>query len=89
MGSACIQKGAFDFIALSLGVIASLRPASEQLLPVRPSQTLNHVKNMTLVSKTLVVSGFMYWACLHLLKSQSWFGASTGKPIEVIQQCAF
>ena len=51
-------------------------------------QTLNHVKNMMLVSETLVVSGFMYWACLHLLKSQAWFNASTGKPIKVIQQCA-
>ncbi|DBA84346.1 TPA: hypothetical protein ACH3X2_006236 [Trebouxia sp. C0005] len=76
------QKGAFDFIALSLGVIASLRPASEQLLPVRPSQTLNHVKNMMLVFETLVISGLMYWACLHLLKIQSWVSTSTGKPIE-------
>ena len=50
---------------------------------------VNHVKNMMVVSETLVVSGLMYWACLHLLKSQSWFSASTGKPIEVIQQCAF
>jgi len=62
-GSACIQKGAFDFIALSLGVIASLHSASEQLLPVRPSQTLNQVNNMMLVSETLVISGLMYWAC--------------------------
>ncbi len=41
-----------------------------------------------LVSETLVISGLMYRACLHLLKSQSWVSASTGKPIEVIQQCA-
>ena len=43
---------------------------------------------MMLVFETLVISGLMYWACLHLLKIQSWVSTSTGKPIEVIQQCA-
>lgn len=76
---ACLQLRVLDFMALSLGMVASLRPAAQQLQPKRPPQDLMSLKNCVLVLETLLVSAVSTVATLALLTHQSWFHGGTGQ----------
>ena len=76
---AWLQLRVLDFMALSLGMVASLRPAAQQLQPKRPPQDLMSVKNCVLVLETLLVSAVSEVAVLVLLTHQPWFHGGTGQ----------
>lgn len=66
-------------MALSLGMVASLRPAAKQLQPRRPPQALLSLKNCVLVLATLLVSAVSEVAVLALLVKQPWFHGGNGQ----------
>ena len=66
-------------MALSLGMVASLRPAAHQLQPKRPPQALLSLKNCVLVLATLLVSAASEVAVLALLVNQPWFHEGNGQ----------
>ena len=73
-----LQRGLYDWVALSLALGASLRPASDALTHGRPPQMLCSVKAFILLAFTLLISGFMYWGCLAWLTSRPWYVGGTG-----------
>ena len=79
-----MQLRVLDFMALSLGMVASLRPAAKQLQPKRPPQGLCFLKNYVLVVETVFVSSASMAAVLILLTHQPWFQGGTGQNIQVI-----
>ena len=70
-------------MALSLGTVASLRPAAQQLQAKRPPQQLLCLKNCVLVFETVVVAAVSEAAVLAMLTSQPWFTGGTGQSHEV------
>ena len=71
-------------MALSLGIVASQRPAAKQLQPKRPPQGLCFLKNYVLVLETVLVSSASMAAVLILLTHQPWFQGGNGQNIQVI-----
>lgn len=64
-------------MAITLGVVASLRPAAAELAPARPPQKISTYKNFVLLVGTMTVSAMSYWAALTFLYHQPWFAGST------------
>jgi len=79
-----LQLRVLDFMALSLGMVASLRPAAKQLQPKCPPQGLCSLKNYVLVLETVLVSSASMAAVLVLLAHQPWFKGGNGQNIQVI-----
>lgn len=79
-----LQLRVLDFMALSLGIVASQRPAAKQLQPKRPPQGLCFLKNYVLVLETVLVSSASMAAVLILLTHQPWFQRGNGQNIQVI-----
>ena len=73
----------FDWFALSLGLAASVRPASNTLTPVKPPQVLCKLKHYVLLVETMAISFAMYWGCLAWLQAQPWFTAGPGTSFQV------
>ena len=78
-----MQRGVYDFVALSLGLAASVRPASDILTSGRPPQVLCTLKNYILLLLTMLISFAMYWGCLAWLTTRPWFKISNGTSLEV------
>lgn len=78
-----MQRGVYDWCALSLGLAASVRPASDTLTSGRPPQVLCTLKNYTLLVLTMVLSFAMYWGCLAWLTTRPWFRNGNGTSFEV------
>ncbi len=79
-----MQLRVLDFMALSLGIVASQRPAAKQLQLKRPPQGLCFLKNYVLVLETVLVSSASMAAVLILLIHQPWFQGGNGQNIQVI-----
>lgn len=77
------QRGVYDWCALSLGLAASVRPASDTLTCGRPPQVLCTLKNYILLLLTMFVSFAMYWGCLAWLTTRPWFSGGSGTSFEV------
>lgn len=85
IGLCCLlQLHVMDFMASSLGLVASLRPAAKQLQPKRPPQGLCLLMNYVLVLETVLVSSASMAAVLILLTHQPWFQGSNGQNIQLI-----
>ena len=82
-----LQLRVVDFMALSLGMVASLRPAARQLQPKRPPQGLLSLKNCILVLETLLVLAVSEIAVLTLLVHQPWFRGGNGQNRCVSEGC--
>ncbi len=70
-----LQRSALDFVAITLGVVASLRPAAAELIPARPPQQISSCKNFVLLLEvwpSLSHSTGAVWL------SYIWFSGSTG-----------
>lgn len=85
----CLQRGMYDWFALSLGLAASVRPASNTLAPFKPPQVLCKTKHYVLLVVTMAISFAMYWGCLAWLKAQPWFRESPGTSFQVSRCEAF
>lgn len=79
----------YDWFALSLGLAASVRPASNTLAPFKPPQVLCKTKHYVLLVVTMAISFAMYWGCLAWLKAQPWFRESLGTSFQVSRCKAF
>lgn len=79
-----MQLRVLDFMALLLGIVASQRPAAEQLQPRRPPQGICFLKNYVLVLESVLVSSASMAAVLILLTHQPWFQGGNGQNIQVI-----
>ena len=78
-----MQRGVYDWYALSLGLAASVRPASDTLTAGRPPQLLCTLKNYILLVLTMLISFAMYWGCLAWLTTRPWFIGGNGTSFEV------
>ena len=72
-----------NVVAISLGVVASVRPPALHLTPQRPPQRLCTLKNCVLMCEHAFVLTFMYWGCLELLYIQPWFQGGNGSNVNV------
>lgn len=73
-----MQRGVYDFVALSLGVVASARPSADRLFPTPPPNTLCRPINFILLLETQFVASMMYWGCLEVLKTRDWYSGGNG-----------
>lgn len=78
-----MQRGVYDWYALSLGLAASVRPASDTLTSGRPPQLLCTLKTYLLLVLTMCISFAMYWGCLAWLTTRPWFTGGNGISFEV------
>ena len=78
-----LQRGMLDWVALSLGLAASLRPAADGLTPTRPPDMLCTVNHFLHLLVMLLVSGCMYWGCSRWLVAQAWYRGGNGSSIAV------
>ena len=79
----CLQSDAFDFIALTIGIIATLRPAGSVLFPNRRLPRLCHRYCWLAVALTAAVIVMMYAAAFNLLDRQLWYTGGNGDEAEV------
>ncbi len=68
-----MQSNVIDFVAISLGIFATLRPASPFLFPDYGRCRLSHPRNYIQVAQTVLVTAIMYIVVTHLLYHESWF----------------
>lgn len=73
-----MQRGVYDFVALSLGVVASARPSANRLFPTPPPSKLCRPINIILLFETQFVASMMYWGCIKLLLVQDWYKGGNG-----------
>ena len=72
-----MQIRILDFMALSMGVVAAVRPASSLLQPLRPPRSLCTQRNYVLVCETMLIACIVVVGCTRLLESQSWYTGGT------------
>ena len=82
------QRSTLDFVAITLGIVASLRPAAAELTPARPPQLLSSYRNGVLLIESLAISAAMFWGAMTFLKHQPWFEGGTGTNVDVSSQLA-
>lgn len=74
-----VQIRILDFMALSMGIVAAVRPASALLQPVRPPRILCTLKNYVLVCETMLIASIIVFGCIRLLESQPWYTGGTSQ----------
>ena len=81
---ACVmQRSMIDVIAISMGFVATFKPAAAELTIEQPPQQLSGHQNRALVVVAVVVVGVMFWAATFFLQHQAWFSESTGDTADV------
>ena len=78
-----MQSDAFDFIALGIGVVATLRPSADLLFPHRRLPRLNQFYAYFAVVLAAVVWSAMCSGVLRLLELQSWYTGGNGTSEQV------
>lgn len=66
-------------MAISMGIVAGVRPAALLLQPGRPARSLCTFKNYLLVSETILISCFIVFGCATILVSQPWYTGGNGQ----------
>lgn len=74
-----MQIRILDFMAISMGIVAGVRPAALLLQPGRPPRSLCTPKNYILVCETIFISCFIVFGCVRLLVSQPWYTGGNGQ----------
>lgn len=74
-----VQIRILDFMALSMGIVAAVRPASPLLQPIRPPRSLCTLRNYVLVCETMLIACIVVFGCTRLLESQFWYTGGTGQ----------
>jgi len=72
-----LQRSTLDFVAISLGVVASFRPAAAELIPARPPQQISSCKNFVLLLESVAISIAFHCGSLAVLYHEPWFRGST------------
>ena len=76
-----MQRGVLNAVALSLGLVCSLRPSSDQLTARRPHQRLCMPQNV--ITVIVLISSGMYGWYVWFLTSQPWFTGGNGSSYQV------
>ena len=71
-GQNTMQRGVLDAMALSLGLVCSLRPSSDELTARRPHQRLCLPQNCIILTSFVSVSAGMYVWYMWFLTIQPW-----------------
>ena len=74
-----MQVRILDFMAISMGIVAGVRPAALLLQPVRPPRRLCTLKNYILIAETVLIACIFIFGCARLLMSQPWFTGGNGR----------
>ena len=82
---AAMQRGVLDFMALSLGLICSLRPSSNRLTVKRPRQWLCKPQQFVMTSQWLLLTAGVFGFYLWYLTTQSWFTGGNGTSDQVFR----
>ncbi len=72
-----------DVIAITMGFVATFKPAAAELTTERPPQQLSRHQNRALVVVGVTVVSAMFWAATSFLQHQAWFSASSGDTADV------
>ena len=85
-----LQTNVIDFIAISLGIVATLRSANPVLFRDYGRCRLSHPRNYIQVFQTVLVTALMYITVMHLLKHESWFKGEkyTHNKVLLLLHCA-
>lgn len=78
-----MQRSMIDVIAITMGYVATFKPAAAELTTKRPPQQLSQHQNRALVVVGVAVVSAMFWAATSLLHHQAWFSESTGDTSDV------
>ncbi len=78
-----MQRSTIDVIAITLGFVATFKPAAAELTTERPPQQLSRHQSRATVAVGVLVVSAMYWAAVSLLRHQAWFSESTGGTADV------
>ena len=71
--STCLQRSTIDFVAISLGVVLSLREAATELTIQRPPQLLCTTRNFVMLVISLFVPSLAYWGLNSYLQRQAFW----------------
>ena len=66
-------------MAISMGIVAGVRPAAPLLQPIRPPRRLCTVKNYVLVCETMLIACGNVFGCARLLLAQPWYAGGNGQ----------
>lgn len=77
------QRATLDFVAFTLGIVASLRNSVSSLTPARPPQHLTNYRNCVLLIETMIIAALHLIGCLKFLEHQSWYTGGNGQREEV------
>ncbi len=81
---ACVmQRSMIDVIAITMGFVATFKPAAAELTIEQPPQQLSRHQNRALVVVGIAVVSAMFWAATSFLQHQAWFSESTGDMSDV------
>ena len=83
-----MQSDAFDFIALAVGIVATLRPAATELFPVRRLPTLCSAYNCFALMLTVLLISVSYAGVFGALNHQSWYSGGNGGDAQVMLELA-
>ncbi len=74
-----LQTRILDFMAISMGIVAGVRPGATLLQPVKPPSTLCTLKNYVLICETVLIACIFVFGCARLLLSQLWYTGGNGQ----------
>ena len=73
-----MQRAVVDFVALSLGIVCSIRPARSQLTNGQPQLWLYTANNCILLTATVLLCAGMSVTACWFLTIQPWYTGGTG-----------
>ncbi|KAL0046765.1 hypothetical protein WJX82_009387 [Trebouxia sp. C0006] len=73
------QTRILDFMAISMGIVAGVRPGATLLQPVKPPSTLCIMRNYVLICETVLIACIFVLGCVRLLLFQPWYPGGNGQ----------
>ena len=83
-----MQRSTIDFVAISLGMLISLRQAASQLTLHRPPQQLCTIRNFSMLLVSVVAFTLMYYGQMEYLRHQPFFKDAKTLPDKSVSSLA-
>ena len=71
--ASCLQRSSLDFVAISLGVVMSLRQPASELTFERPPQVLCTVRNFVMMLISVFITSMAYLGLIKYLQLQDFW----------------
>ena len=78
-----MQRSAIDIVAITIGVVVSLRPAAPHLIFAQPPKHLCTVQNLGLLAVTGILVCVLYWILVIFIEHQSWYPGRSSSNVQV------